>query len=113
MNERYYHYTSRKNAQSIIAAGKITPPYPGGSVFFTDELYGDGTTALDKLGILSKEMEICFVVPGNRIGGLMELEETFPVTSDGEVWRTGGATQYRTLRPVSVDSAVVLEMRVP
>lgn len=93
--------------------GNLVPRYPGRVIYFSDRLYGDGAKASDELGIADKSVDICFAVPKSRISGLTGPSPVAAVMIHGKVLRNAGGMEYQTRWPVSVDTAVVLEMRVP
>ena len=114
MNQPYmYHYTNKEGAAAILMTRRIQPPYPGMFNFFTDELYGDGATASQRLGISGKAVEICFAIPRNRISGLAGPRPARPAyyPPQGGATPSGGAREYCSVWPVYLSDDVELDMR--
>lgn len=108
MADYYFHYTSRANAQSIIATGEIRPPRTGAYIFLTDQFYPRGAEAADACGVGDKCIEVCFIVPQNRIGSLRAIGPagTYVDPRTGQATRKGGSPEYVTSSVIGLDSEV-------
>ena len=69
MADYLFHFTSRANAQDIIAQGVLRPGR-GGRVYLTDDMYQSGAAAAGVLAILGKPIEVACVIPRARIADL-------------------------------------------
>ena len=114
MPERFYHYTSRANAQDIIASGTILPGR-GGRIYLTDHRYETGAEAARRLSIIGKVVEVVCVVPPEKV------DRAFP--EDGRyverllmrevVARPGCGTEWYTETPIEVSDCEWLELEAP
>lgn len=113
MPEEYvFHYTSREAAQDIINEGKIKAG-PLGRIFLTDGLYSSGAEAADRLGIVSKPVEVVFLIPHRLVTqgfdiisievdiGSPERIDSVRDTETGQLLRKGGGTQYKVSGEIS------------
>lgn len=107
MPEEYvFHYTSRIAAQNIINEGKIKAGALG-RIFLTDDLYSSGAEAADRLGIVSKPVEVVFLIPHKLVKrgfeflptdldiGSPERIDFVRDTETGQLLRKGGGSQYK------------------
>ncbi len=108
MVDYYYHYTSRYQAQGILAAGRIRPG-KSGLIFLTDRLYNNGAEASDMLGIGHKPVEVCFAILESHVSDPIGPD---PAASwDNE--RMGGGPEYTTDQEIDASDASVILMRWP
>lgn len=116
MADYYFHYTSRVAGQIIIANGFIQPGLSG-VVYLTDEVFGRGTEAANRLGIpavgpvmgpasLTKPLEVVCVIPASRLPGIAGVPSgpaapyVNPVT--GALVYLGGAREFLYPNAVNV-----------
>ncbi len=108
----YYHYTSRYNAQGILAAGKLRPSRPSGVTYLTDQLFGNGAEASDVLGIGTIPIEICFAIPEGDAIGISGPRIAAGYNSSNQM-RSGGGIEYTTSYEIPIISTTTVVMKIP
>lgn len=108
MAEYYFHYTSRFNAQNIIATGEIRPLRPGGYIFLTDKFCPVGAEAADAIGVGNKCVEICFIIPADKVVSPYPVgpAKSYRDPRTGQVTRKGGSPEYITSSVIQLDKEV-------
>lgn len=116
MADYYFHYTSRVAGQIIIANGLIQPG-ASGVVYLTDEVFGRGTVAANRLGIpavgpaigpasLTKPLEVVCVIPVARLPGIAAIAPgpaaPYVNPATGVLLYAGGAREFPYPNAVNV-----------
>lgn len=115
MDEYFLHYTSRQGTQSIEYKGQIEPGLDG-YIYLTRDLFPHGKDAVNNLSIVGKPIELVALIPRDAvIEQFIDDVEPFRYLRDyrGRLLVRGGASRFRTARPIPADQIQWMPLLVP